>query len=204
MSEVYQKSGLLGFIFALAVQIASTSGGNQYHDTGLTPTKNFLIVIDFAYNAATGGGSAFDLGPEVVYETVVKWAALGGGNYANPASWEGGAVPDAGDTAFFQDTSSYTVSFPAGGLDAPASLLLSKSTGTTTFDASGTWWQMPASDDGEDGTTYEQKPIQYRVGTKFPLTLSRAVNGGGCYSSPTASSPSRTGTSSPPPSAAVS
>ena len=36
--------------------IASTSGGNQYLDTGLTPTKNFRIVIDFAYNAATGGG----------------------------------------------------------------------------------------------------------------------------------------------------
>ncbi len=302
--------------------IASTSGGNQYLDTGLTPTKNFRIVIDFAYNATTGGGgfgyaagssaqsfrfyrsvtdgvatfivnindkygtlnefpttftndtgrhvadlsntakyldgvqfgdtsgltktlsgsfylfamrwgwspgigsygsykiyscklyegasllrdfvpckdangtgglydlvnnkmyykgggSAFDLGPEAVDETVVKWAALGGGNYANPASWEGGAVPGAGDTAFFQDTSSYTVSFPAGGLDAPASLLLSKSTGTTTFDASGTWWRMPASDDGEGSTTYEQKPLQYRVGTKFPLTRSRAVNGGG-------------------------
>ena len=126
-----------------------------------------------------GGGSAFDLGPEVLDETAVKWTALGGGNYANPASWEGGAVPGAGDMALFQDTSSYTVSFPVGGLDTRASLFLSKSSGTTTFDASGTWWRMPASNDGEGGTTYEPKPIQFRVGTKFPLTLSRAVNGGG-------------------------
>ncbi len=65
-----------------------------------------------------GGGSAFEVGPEAINDSAIVWAALAGESFSAPASWEGNAVPDAGQTALFQDTTSYTVSFPAGGLVA--------------------------------------------------------------------------------------
>ena len=135
-------------------------------------------VTDKCYlNTRTGTFSVGPLCDGYDYSSAsAVWSNLSGGRFDANANWSGGVVPQAGDTAAFSDSGTYTVTFPPEGLDTLSDLVVSKDSGTTTFDASGTWWRIPSSDNGEGGTTHSAFPVFIQSGGVTALSVARAGN----------------------------
>jgi autotransporter-associated beta strand protein len=144
----YARSGMNGLRFK---RVQMYDGDDLVRDLWPAVRENgapcmYDSVTDKCYlNSKTG---TFSIGPKSTgytgAGTVATWSNFSGGRFDADANWSGGAAPADGDTASFDDSSSYAVTFPADVSRATA-LSITKASGTTTFDTTGASWFIPSA-----------------------------------------------------------